>query len=344
MRRNLFNSSVLAVVVVLLSLSFTLAADSTGEVVTVATLPLNAEQPQVERFLTYYPKEIYIGDPVYVVEYNRNASNKAIARFPEPLPFGLSIGAVDATVDCELCAEPYRFAFEQDSNSLTMRVTRALPLLPGEKRLAAVRVFEFPPLEDWDAPFWKTLKENFSANPSQSATCRFTLKVPHYTEDGALERRPVELELVVKPRPASGRPSETSWLDAWKKQTPETLFPKRRVEDRGDVKLPPFGRLRSHVSDVVVGERLYDSWAFVRRGNRKPSDPNAPPVASEWRRLETTVDVARRNRPNSFATRILRSRRRQSVRRRATNINRLVGATSGTATRRFVAIAPFETR
>ncbi|MBR4976379.1 MAG: hypothetical protein IKY61_04940, partial [Thermoguttaceae bacterium] len=261
-------------------------AFSNDEVVTVATPPHKAEHPEVERFLALYPKEIYLGDPVYVVVYNYNASTETIAKFPAAFSYGLAIGAFDGTVACDVCNEIYRFAYEHETSAESMKVTPVKPLLPGELRPWNVQILEFPPLEDWDDPFWKTLRANLEGATSQSVTCRLTLKVPHYSLDGAFERLPVEFELVVKPRPTSGRFSETLWLDEWKRITPEAIFAKRIQKNGGYVKLPPFGVLRSCVSDIFIKERLYDPWAFVRRGNRKPSDSTAPQSLEGWRSLE----------------------------------------------------------
>ncbi|MBQ1277113.1 MAG: hypothetical protein IIY07_00545, partial [Thermoguttaceae bacterium] len=158
---------------------------------------------------------------------------------------------------------------------------------PGVERRKVAVALEFPPLEDWNAPFWASVRDKLSR---QNAV-ELRLRVEFARSEAAYPFRvdeAFETSLVLKRRPEN----ELERLARWFGATPANLFPERFKNSRGAgfVKAPSSkgspDLVTSGASDVEIGGKSYDPWLFVRSGFRKPSEPNAPTTLDGWRRLE----------------------------------------------------------
>ncbi|MBQ2850907.1 MAG: hypothetical protein IJE77_10535 [Thermoguttaceae bacterium] len=245
-------------------------AASTGSVATFE-LQADPDAPEVAQTLTVYPTEVYVGDVVYltVAEENRSSETLPWRSLGFPEPFG-SIG----TLSSAGFSTRYEAISEYPTDLYCERGFEARPLAPGERRIVSRYFCEVPPLEDWNSPFFKELREKLRDAPD-GVPCRWT---PGYfiTPDG--ER--LSVPLIVKERPDA----ETRRLEDWLAATPERLLPIIDEANRKRLRseeLPPNPR-----DGVRVAGRSFDPRAFVRFSFRKPNRPNAPRKLTDWRKLE----------------------------------------------------------
>lgn len=231
------------------------------------------ESDAVKHTIEIFPMEIYFGDNIYMIEYDENISDELARKYKDIREFDPFTAAGAITSD----ATPHRYEWvpEYRSRMSQDRIYNNRDLLPHEKRPQYKYCLEFPPLEDWDHPFWKELRDKM---PPEGLTCQLRIR-DGYIDHWAFQKMEVIQDIVIKPRPAA----ETALLQKWYENTPEKLFPK--VD--GNRKIPHGRELKSSgKSDIKIGSKRYDPWMFIRLGNRKPSDPNNPVTISEWRELE----------------------------------------------------------
>lgn len=245
-------------------------AASTGSVATFE-LRGDPDAPEVVQTLTVYPTEVSVGDVVYLTVAEENRSSETLpgwrVGFPEP------VGST-GTLSSAGFSTRYKAIPEEPSDLFCERGVETRPLEPGERRITWRGFCEVPPLEDWNAPFFKELREKLRDAPD-GVPVRLTSSF--FGPDG----EPISIPLVVKERPDA----ETRRLEDWLAATPERLLP---IIDEANRK-----RLRSEElpldarGGVRVAGRSFDPRAFVRFSFRKPNRPNAPRTVDSWRKLET---------------------------------------------------------
>ena len=236
-----------------------------GETVTIIS---NPDAHPLRRSMEMFPKEIYLGDPVYFVTYRENTSPETVSVPGSYYPGGYS--SKQLTLSSTEIQEGYHWTPEDSSRNLRSIILREIEFQPGKKFSEQAIYLEFPPLEDWDAPFWKELREKM---PPEGMTCKLTFM------------RNTHQDILIKPRPAN----EMALLEKWYKNTPEKLFSK---DDGYNIKWPQdtdHDLISSGKSDIVINGNKYDPWMFIRLGNRKPSDPNNPTTLDGWRKLEASL-------------------------------------------------------
>ena len=246
---------------------------SPGSVGSVATFELRGDPdfPQVVRTLSVYPTEVSVGDVVYFTVAEENRSSETLPRwrvgFPEP------VGSLGTLSSADFSTR-YEAISEYPTDLYCDRCIETRPLEPGERRITWRGFCEVPPLEDWNAPFFKELREKLRDAPDG---------VPVQLSPGSFaspDGEPLSVPLVVKERPAS----ETRRLEDWLAATPERLLPIIDEANRKRLRseeLPPNPR-----GGVRVAGRSFDPRAFVRFSFRKPNRPNAPRDLDGWRKLE----------------------------------------------------------
>ena len=254
-----------------------------GEEVTI-TVPVR-ESDSVMHSYELFPNEIYFGDTIYLVCYDTNISDNMI-------PGYIDINKVEVSSSsfASLMSDVLHSQYNWIGESLTSMWKDWAPgmrnFIPGEKRSGFKFYLEFPPLEDWDDPFWKEMREKMT---SEGVKCvlRMTARYNYCPKESwqeYLETSEYEIfqDILIKPRPAN----EMAILEQWYNDTPEKLFPKvdRNRKVPRDMDLKSSGR-----SNIKIGWKKYDPWLFIRVGNRKPSDPNNPTTLDGWRKLEASL-------------------------------------------------------
>ncbi len=210
-----------------------------GETATVA-VPGEKTEP-IQSVCKFFPNTVYWGDPLYLVFFDKNIAD-------EPAFYSTTRAAeIDATISSPLRASTYSWTSKTPENDGSNGVSNSQnppkKLLPGEERLSSRHFLEFPPLKDWNAPFWRELRES---SPPNGVVCRLTLSYRQETarESAAKTRRDeksrvktVELEILIQPRPKS----ETALLEQWSRapnqksgvpNVPSTLDDWRDLEAR----------------------------------------------------------------------------------------------------------------
>lgn len=249
----------------------------------------------IRHFVEIFPNEINYGDTIYLIAYDENISNEIVFSFPEtrlpmyeflPENFALSTEGMD---------REYHWLPEHPSNSCALYEIEMRDLLPGEKRPFMMYYFDFPPLEDWNDPFWKELRERI---PPEGISCNLRIKYEY--KSSILEPRTIfngsqistfadrtmeaDQDILIRTRPEA----EMTLLSKWYNNTSENLFP----SIDGNCKVPnldTYDLKSSGQSDIVINSVKYDPWMFIRLGNRKPSDPNNPTTLDGWRKLEASL-------------------------------------------------------
>ena len=247
------------------------------------------EESVVETKVVAFPKRLSVGDTFYLAIYNKNLSDKRIKYTLSPYFY------ISPMLSSSLTSEIYQWKEEVVNRIRCSRFPEEQILEPGAERLSRSCSWEFPPLEDWNEPFWKELREKL---PPEGASCqlRFSLTTTEFQDDLSTvdSSHDVVLDLWVTPRSEK----ETQLLEGWLHSTPVDLLPNDvgdRKEPRKDKSSEEILDLRmeclqgSEESKIKIGENRWDPWLFIRTGNRKPSDPNNPTTLKGWRELETQL-------------------------------------------------------
>ncbi len=236
----------------------------------------------------FYPTELAFGDVGYFATLERNVGDEAVptcAPFDSELAKYIDLGAI--TITSPDVPGRHEVAPELATRRFFVKSIGFLfgKFPPGAERRKVAAALEFPPLEDWNAPFWAAVRGKLSTQPS----VKLRLRVEFARSEADYPFRvdeAFETSLVLKRRPQNELQRLEQWFDA----TPERLFPERFPNGGAFVKAPSSkgtpDLVSSGASDVKIGGKSYDPWLFVRPGFRKPSDPNAPTTVDGWRRLE----------------------------------------------------------
>ncbi len=254
----------------------------------VATLEVRCDEtrPEIRRTIKVYPAdEVYLGDTVYIFHEEENCSEHTIPDWS--CGFSLVCGSIGTFASQEI-SESYRAVAECETQLHIDVLGDFRDFLPGERRAMAYRFVELAPLEDWNAPFWKELREKLRDNPD-GVLCKLGVNNTYRDKTKKMRFETLEVKILVKPRPND----ETERLQRWFDATSSKLFPV--VEGALPPGAPYDPRRKtprqtflksSGQSDIEIGGKSYDPWLFVRVGNRKPSDPNNPTTVDGWRKLE----------------------------------------------------------
>ncbi|MBR4835179.1 MAG: hypothetical protein IKU86_12755 [Thermoguttaceae bacterium] len=272
--------------------TFIRASESNAPAVATQIFASSDQKAAIETRAVFYPTELAFGDVGYFATFERNVADDTIATY-QPFEFEL---AKHLKINGITLTSPDVFTRYELAPELATRkfFTKKFPprlgaLAPGAERRKVAVALEFPPLEDWNAPFWKEIRDKLSTQ--ESVELRLCVKFKRSHADYPLQAQvdeTFETKIVLKRRAGDELERLSQWFDA----TPPRLFPERFTNGDGDgfVKAPSESGSRdvksSGASDVEIGGKSYAPWLFVRVGNRKPSDPNNPTTVDDWRRLE----------------------------------------------------------
>ena len=214
--------------------------------------------------------QVYYGDALYVSETVENISDKT-QTVADHTVNGHSIWDLQpiycfGKISCDGITQSYEWRFETYEAVVLDLASVWVDLSPAEALYYKPFRLEFPPLEDWNAPFWKELRESL---PPEGRIC--TLELP----------RRFTIQVLVKPRPKE----EMTILEEWYRKTPHELFPKSILNNQKAVF--EFGEdspLKNY--PLQVGSEQCSPWQVLILGNRKPNAPNLPDTLSGWRELE----------------------------------------------------------
>ena len=288
---------------------------SSGDVATQTFEPQDLKTNPLRATFALYPTELSFGDAAYYTLDFENVSD-AGAEFDCEDTFSESslsrcVARVAATVDGvpgEYVAAPELATLfvrkpseePQPSTSQPLGADAAasgmgglvggLYLKPGGKTRRVASALEFPPLEDWNDPFWTAVRDKLSNQSAVELRLRFELRLPPKItgsrEAQALQPQwptlSVEKTLVLKRRDDNG----LATIDRWFEATPPDAFPVR--SDDESKKGPRFYRRDEgpQPSSISLNGKSYRADAFTRIGARKPTLVDAPPTVDGWRRLE----------------------------------------------------------
>ena len=254
------------------------------------------------------------GTPAMLIDYN----NPAFAEEMAQSSYFLYMTLDEIALESPEIDGKYIFAPELESRyGGVMGVPPQIAVGSGEEYEYGTLAVEFPPLEDWNEPFWRGVREALAAEERVELRMRVAFSrrlglggeparesrlfagLPDPKTVWTDSKGVFEKKIVLTRRPEA----ETKRFDEWFAGTPAQFWPERKNDLRsaGTFKLPPeFARkaggsnvwnqnLRASGRSGVELDgfaQTFDVWNFVRFGNRKPSDPNNPVTVDGWRKLE----------------------------------------------------------
>lgn len=245
-----------------------------------------------------FPPTVFIGDTFYhlCVVSNNNASQSVFdggdlsitegARFMEGFRFLFS--AVDITEQYDCVPEIY---CDKYANRIGSRVT----LAPGES-IASAHPLEFPPLQAWEHPFWKQVREKMAPD---GIKCTLNVKIPERYIDNSVYPYPpgyrdYSLDILLKPRPEK----EMELLEKWYRDTPKQFFPpvcSTQIDDEKwwySEEMDEFEKTGYHRCNgnlIELGGEKYNPWCFIRENARKPPAVTCPVTIEGWKELEESL-------------------------------------------------------
>ncbi|MBP5621548.1 MAG: hypothetical protein J6X44_05990, partial [Thermoguttaceae bacterium] len=131
----------------------------------------DVDNPDLRLTLEIYPTEIYFGDVVFFATYYNNVSNKTIDKcldfndYPSFITYSNSVTITSPQLEHEYLWRP-----ENTSGAIPSMAKRYVSIPKNEKRLIGMTDVELPPLEDWNDPFWKELREKMTPD---GIVCQF---------------------------------------------------------------------------------------------------------------------------------------------------------------------------
>ncbi len=262
---------------------------------------VEAKQGSYKHVVEVYPKEVYLGDPIYIASYYENLTDRAIFPFLENrmYPMYVMLGNMRITFAAENVDETYSYKSKKPEcewwYSLSSRYATGV-LNPKSFALGQFNICELPPLEDWQSSFWQKVREQMTPEGVWcSVTFGISYFVPNLTERNDLkpkyESRQVVCKVLVRPRPETESETISKWYSLLEQnEKPENKFD-RGVEYCNKEKVDKYGLENepSGVSDIKIAGKAYNPWHFIRFGNRKPSIPNNPTTIEGWRELEGSL-------------------------------------------------------
>ena len=238
----------------------------------------DVDNPDLKLTLEIYPTEVYFGDVVFFATYYNNVSNKTIDKcldfndYPSFITYSNSVTITSPQLEHEYLWRP-----ENTSGAIPSMAKRYVSIPKNEKRLIGMTDVELPPLEDWNDPFWKELREKMTPD---GIVCQF--QVAQRYEIRSVKRKVVfSQDILIKPRPEE----ETALLEKWFNNTPQNLFPEGNGSERLS-NIHSFGR--DDGGFIVVDGKEYNPKHFVRTVTfKKPFIPNNPTTLEGWRELDS---------------------------------------------------------
>ncbi|MBQ7813562.1 MAG: hypothetical protein IJ387_03600, partial [Thermoguttaceae bacterium] len=238
----------------------------------------------LETRAVFYPTELAWGDVAYfaTVERNLDAEPRNIYA-PNNYEDGKrrDFGKIAITSPDVAGEYVYRnelaFDYLSDARDFGLRDaaltrTRNVEIAPGEERFRVRTAFEFPPLEDANAPFWAAVRQKLDAEGS--VVLRLSVDFDRTDESVEFRNDVFETEVLVNKR--IGKEAEK--LDRWFDATPTDMFTIRRETEDNGYKAPQNKkdgeRARAKVdkkSFISLNGDVYEPRAFIRVGNRKPA-------------------------------------------------------------------------
>jgi hypothetical protein len=226
-----------------------------------------------------FPKEIYLGDTIYLTVYYENRSNDDVSVYTNDGVLQNHYSSKQIWLSTPTLPGEYHWIPERPSIALSRLAGSYKTVKPGEKYPVQKISLQFPPLEDWNDQFWQTLRRMIR---KEDAACQLHIKRAHFVRTSEKTSPELVCDVLVKARSLD----ETAFLERWFKDTPKTLLP----EIDRDRKVPYSGSLESsNESNITINGEEYNPWYFIRLGYRKPSEPNNPTSLEGWRELEASL-------------------------------------------------------
>jgi len=252
------------------------------------------EASTIEPGVIVFPNEVYYGDSIFIIHTAKNLGENPCRAMAVPGVYNFQYDGQKYTFTAEGIEGKYNPMWESASLGHADYFYPEVTLEPNETGVTSGVELEMPPLEDWDDPFWKAVRDNL---PPEGK--KLTLTFSQYA--GEKQRSDVgSVEILLKPRP--GREMETlqTWFDLVEKES----FPIERnllygypvkgprdPKERPQIPLSQRSESRTETPEetkpgtIELGGKSYPVASFLRFSHRKPPRSLAPISLEDWRKL-----------------------------------------------------------
>lgn len=256
------------------------------------------EETLYRKYSEIYPTELHLGDPIYIVTYIENISDQDIKIWPDRLTPYDHVAYDRYSVFSDGIEGDYFWITESPITTSCYRYYPPQWLKPGDKAIDSCAVLEFPPLEDWNKPFWSSLKEKMLANGEISCTLRvnFTNATERRVPNEADVQTPTEStpridvdESLVCDVSLKVLKSSTFFLDVWSLEIPEEFLPEEFPQNQTCFykSSRDFDAMRKIMPQMKIGNSYLYYDNVVRAAFRKPPTTKFPLSIEKWRQLES---------------------------------------------------------
>ncbi len=256
------------------------------------------EETQIRKYSEIYPAELHLGDPIYIVTYVENLSDHDIKVWPNYLTPYNNVAYDRYSVFSDGIDGDYFWITESPVPTSAYRYHPPRWLKPGCKAIDSCAVLEFPPLEDWNKPFWTNLKEKMLANGEVSCTLRvnFTNAKERTVQNEADVETPTEStprldvdESLVRDVSLKVMKSSTFFLDVWSQEIPEEFLPEDFPQNQTCFykSSRDIDAMMKIMPQIKIGNSYLYYDNVVRAAFRKPPTTKFPSTIEKWRQLES---------------------------------------------------------
>ena len=237
--------------------------------------------------------EIFYGDSIFLVHTAKNVAEDKGRTMAVPGIFDFQYNGLKYRFTAEGIDGSYHPMWESGWLGHADYFYPELFLEPNETGITSGVELEMPPLDEWNHPFWKAIRENL---PPEGRTITLTFRQyageKQYADSGSVE-------ILINPRPQHEMETLQTWFDS----VPQESFPIERnllygypvkgPRDEEKPQIPLSQRSEANTepsaatkpATMELGGKSYPIASFLRLSHRKPPRDSAPTSLDDWRKL-----------------------------------------------------------
>ena len=251
------------------------------------------EATKIEPGVIVSSYEILYGDSLFVVHTAKNLAEDKGRTMAVPGIFDFQYNGLKYCFTAEGIDDNYHPMWESASLGHFDYFYPEVFLEPNESGITSGVELEMPPLDEWNHPFWKAIRENL---PPEGRTITLTFRQPIGEKEYADS---ASVEILIKPRAQHEMETLQTWFDSM----PQESLPIERNLLYGYPVKGPRDETRSQIplsqrSEIAteppaatkpaameLGGKSYPIASFLRLSHRKPPRNSAPTSLGDWRNL-----------------------------------------------------------
>ena len=237
--------------------------------------------------------EILYGDSLFVVHTAKNLAEDKGRTMAVPGIFDFQYNGLKYCFAAEGIDDNYHPMWESASLGHFDYFYPEVFLEPNESGITSGVELEMPPLDEWNHPFWKAIREKL---PPEGRTITLTFRQyageKEYADSGSVE-------ILIKPRAQHEMETLQTWFDSMPQESlpiERNLlygYPVKGPRDETRSQIPLSQRSETAMEPpaatkpaaMELGGKSYPIASFIRLSHRKPPRDSAPASLDDWRNL-----------------------------------------------------------